>query len=151
CLLLMGRTGGAGLADSFYAPFATNSPDNQRYTLSFSYLPVQNPSNTVLTVRLSGSLAIKNITLPALPYTPPKPPPAPPSISPTYAELTNTVATLDDLRAWQVYREVHSPRQLHEVLVQFFENHFSTQYQKSKDWFDANFSNAITNEAVRAN
>ncbi|PYJ01272.1 MAG: hypothetical protein DME25_18465, partial [Verrucomicrobia bacterium] len=32
---------------------------------------------------------------------------------------------------------------------QFFQNHFTTEYQKTGDWFDMNYSNAITNPTVR--
>jgi uncharacterized protein (DUF1800 family) len=35
--------------------------------------------------------------------------------------------------------------------VQFFENHFTTEYSKIKDWFDNNVNNAVTNAAVRQN
>ncbi|HEY2951110.1 MAG TPA: DUF1800 family protein [Verrucomicrobiae bacterium] len=150
CLLLIGTARGSSLADSFWAPFATNAPSAQRYTLSFSYLPVQNLNNITLTVRLSGSLTEADVALPAPPGGPPPPPPAPPAISPIYAKLTNTLATLDDLRAWHVLHAVRSQRQLHEVLVQFFDNHFCTQYQKTKDWFDNNYSGAVTNDTDRA-
>jgi len=69
----------------------------------------------------------------------------------TYARLTNATATLDDLRAWHVFRAIHSPRQLHEVLAQFFQNHFTTQYDKSKEYFDNNFNRGVySNESVRA-
>jgi uncharacterized protein (DUF1800 family) len=148
CLLLVASSGTTTLSSGLWQPFATATPvATQRFTLSFSYLPVQNTSNTVLTARLSGSATLGVVTLPP---APPTPPPAPPAIASTYAELTNAVAALEDFRAWHVYRAVHSPRQLHEVLVQFVENHFTTQYQKTKDWFDSNYNNAITNEAVRA-
>src|SRR6185503_1093777 len=50
-----------------------------------------------------------------------------------------------------VYRAIHSKRQLHEVLAQFFQNHFTTQYQKTQDYFDNNFNvGAYTNDNVRA-
>ena len=61
--------------------------------------------------------------------------------------LAPTNLALGDLRSYHVLRAVQSKRQLYEVLVQFFENHFSTEYQKTKDWFDMNFSNSITNDA----
>jgi uncharacterized protein (DUF1800 family) len=150
CLLLVASAGNNNLYSTFWQPFtSTPPPTNQPFTLSFSYLPVQNASNTTLSLRLNGSGLRQNINLPSIPATPPTPPPNPSAISPVYARLTNTVGSLEDLRAWHVYRAVHSPQQLHEILVQFFENHFNTQYQKTKDWFDMNFSGAITNDTVR--
>ncbi len=150
CLLLVASSGTTTLSSGFYQPFATNAPPtNEKYTLSFSYLPIQNQGTNVMTVRLSGTLASTTGTLPTAPVAPPTPPVAPPAVSPVYAKLTNVLATLEDLRAWHVLHAVRSKRQLHEVLAQFFDNHFCTQYQKTEDWFDMNFSNAITNDTDR--
>ena len=44
--------------------------------------------------------------------------------------------TMDDLRAWHCLHAVNSQRQLLEVLAQFWENHFVTQYQKSFDYLN---------------
>ena len=46
---------------------------------------------------------------------------------------------------------MQSKRQLYELMVQFFDNHFSTQNQKIEDYFDNNLSNVITNDAMRKN
>jgi uncharacterized protein (DUF1800 family) len=150
CLLLVASGGGGNQATNrFWQPFATNIPAaSEQFTLSFSYLPVQQATTNpiTLTVVLSGATARRDVILPTAPLMPP---PAPPSVSPVYAKLTNTVATINDLRAWQVYHAIHSKRQLHEVLAQFFQNHFTTQYQKTKDWFDNNYMNAITNGTIR--
>ncbi|MFN0068406.1 MAG: DUF1800 family protein [Limisphaerales bacterium] len=43
---------------------------------------------------------------------------------------------LRDLRAWHSLNAVYSKRQLLEVLLQFFDNHFVTQHSKSVDYFD---------------
>ncbi len=147
CVKLVASAGTTGLTSGLWQPFATNPPAaNEAFSLGFSYLPVRNPSNTVLTVRLSGTAASRTVVLPPNPVTPP--PPAP--ISPTYTKLVGTTASINDMRAYHVMRAVQSPRQLHEVLVQFFDNHFSTEYAKISDWFDSNYSNAITNDTDRA-
>ena len=96
CLLLTAIANTGTLTEGLWQPFWTSSSSTQRWTLSFSYLPVQNIGTNILTVRLSGSLTIANVTLPSAPATPPTPPPA---IAVTYAKLTNATATLDDLRA----------------------------------------------------
>jgi uncharacterized protein (DUF1800 family) len=159
CLLMVGTAPGSGGGTSVqqvYSP--TNYPAGQRFTLRFSYLPVPNPGTNILTVRLSGSATIRTVTLPSIGSIPTPPPP----VSPIYARLTNGAVamngpgfppvtnTLSDLRAYHVLRAVQSKRQLYEILVQFFENHFTTEYQKIDTWFDDNFSNAITNSAKRA-
>ncbi len=165
CLLLVGSSGGTGSGLSLqqvYSP--TNYPSGQKFTLSFSYLPVrQTASNITLTVRLSGGATASTIGLPNPPPTPPTPPAPPVAILPVYAKLTNaapplpgyslppTNISLSDLRAYHILHAVQSKRQLYEIMVQFFDNHFSTEYQKTKDWFDNNYSNSATNDATRQN
>ncbi len=153
CVRLVANAGNTALASGLWQPFTTNATvsSTQRYTLSFSYLPVQNTGTNVLTVRLSGGLTVGTVTLPSAPPAPPTPPTPPPVISHVYDRLTNATATLDDFRAWHVFRAIHSPRQLHEVLAQFFQNHFTTQYQKTQDYFDNNYNvGQYTNDFVRA-
>jgi uncharacterized protein (DUF1800 family) len=146
CLLIVCTSGTTAITSGIWQPFATNSPPvSQKFTLSFSYLPVQNQGTNTLVARLSGTAATSSNILPSAPPTPPAPP-AP--VSPVYAELTNTVGSLEDIRAWTVLHAVQSKRQLYEVMVQFVENHFSTQYQKTKDWFDG-IANVVTNDTVR--
>lgn len=67
--------------------------------------------------------------------------------SPTDVIPANTTAyaTIDDFRAWHILRAIGAKRQLLEILLQFFENHFVTQYSKSVDYFDP-FYNGGTNE-----
>ncbi|MEY4387136.1 MAG: hypothetical protein RLY20_2419 [Verrucomicrobiota bacterium] len=50
--------------------------------------------------------------------------------------LADSGTGIDDLRAWWCQRAVSSPRQLEEILSQFLENHFVTQYQKSYDYLN---------------
>jgi uncharacterized protein (DUF1800 family) len=136
CLQLIATGGGSGgSTNSLYQPFP-HTNNSTVYTLSFWYLP--DPANNVnLTIRLSGSLTIA--TVPVRPATGPV---APGSI---YARLTNSMATIDDLRAWHCYRAVRSKTQLLEILAQFWDNHFNTQYGKSRQWFSDNYG-ALTNE-----
>ena len=47
-----------------------------------------------------------------------------------------TNANMADLRAWHVLRAIGARRQLLEILLQFFENHFVTQYTKSEGYVD---------------
>jgi uncharacterized protein (DUF1800 family) len=53
-------------------------------------------------------------------------------------------ANINDLRAWLVLHAVGADRQLLEVLTQFLENHFVTEYSKSIDYF-GNFYNNVPN------
>jgi uncharacterized protein (DUF1800 family) len=54
----------------------------------------------------------------------------------TNAIYASTNATIADLKAWHVLRAVGAQRQLLEVLLQFFENHFVTQYSKSSTFMN---------------
>jgi uncharacterized protein (DUF1800 family) len=67
--------------------------------------------------------------------------------------LTNnagTNASIADLRAWHVLRAVGAKRQLLEILLQFFENHFVTQYSKSVNYFDSFGLDGTTETRVAA-
>ena len=154
CLQLIFSGAAGQLNNGFTQVFATNTPASTGlFTLTFYYLPVQNTNALTLTARLTGGpsgVATQLVSLPVLPPTPATPPNPPPAIAATYAKLTNAMATLDDLRAWHVYRAIHSPRQLHEILAQFFQNHFTTQYSKTEEYFDNGFNAGVyTNDNVR--
>ncbi len=155
CLRLTASANASSLTAGFWQAFMTNTPaSTQKFTLSFSYLPVQNTNAVDLVARVSQGGAsggtTGRVSLPTLPPAPPTPPTPPPTIAATYAKLTNAAATLDDLRAWHVFRAIHSKRQLQEVLAQFFQNHLTTQYQKTEDYFDNNFNVGVyTNDATR--
>ena len=56
--------------------------------------------------------------------------------TPIYTNNASTNASIADLRAWHVMRGVGAKRQLLEILLQFLENHFVTQYSKSANYFD---------------
>ncbi|HXT40635.1 MAG TPA: DUF1800 family protein, partial [Candidatus Angelobacter sp.] len=58
----------------------------------------------------------------------------------SYTKLIYGGASIDDLRGWHALRAVQSKRQLLEVLDQFLENHFVTQYSKSSDYFTTYYS-----------
>jgi uncharacterized protein (DUF1800 family) len=110
------------------------------YTVSFWYLP--STQGRTITVRLSGSglVASPDTTAGSLHrrlenfmrnnYI---------SGSPTIN--TYGSATLSDLRAWFVQNAVGSKRQLLEVMSQFLENHFVTEYSKSFDYLDQYYDN----------
>jgi uncharacterized protein (DUF1800 family) len=51
--------------------------------------------------------------------------------TPIYTNGAATNASIADLRAWHVMRGVGARRQLLEILLQFLENHFVTEYSKT--------------------
>lgn len=99
--------------------------NGQVYTVSYWYRPAT--QNRTLTVRLSGSL------LNSVPDS---------SASNLKRRLddANWGVSLDELRYWFCQNAVASPRQLLEVLSQFFENHFVTYQSKTTDYFDAPYN-----------
>lgn len=58
----------------------------------------------------------------------------------TSVTCNSTNATIADLRAWHTMRAVNAKRQLLEILLQFWENHFVTQYSKSSDYFNGKYN-----------
>jgi len=90
---------------------------NQTYTLSYWYKPGTS-KGVVPHIRLSGSGIVSS--------------PAG-SIA---TKLASNTANLNDLTAWHILHAVQSKKQLQEVLLQFLDNHFVTQYRKSTDYFD---------------
>jgi len=118
CLHLVSTDAGSTRESSMYQTNIAVAA-NATYTLSYWYVPSSNAST--LTVRLSGSgiLSAPDTTIPAI-----------------YRRLNNAFGSMADLRAWFCQHAVNAKRQLLEVLTQFCENHFVTQYSKSRDYFD---------------
>ncbi len=96
----------------------TGLTNNQVCSLGFWYRPATNRS---LTIRLSGSgvQATPDTGIPGITF-----------------KLNNRAAAIGDLRAWHIQRAIRAKRQLLETQLQFWENHFVTQYSKSRDYFD---------------
>ena len=95
------------------------------YTLTYWYLTSATETAN-LTVRLSGSGIVTTQALKGPGDLP----------APLFDKLVAGTATITDLRAWHVLHAVKSKKQLTEVLRQFWENHFVTEYGKNRDYFD---------------
>jgi uncharacterized protein (DUF1800 family) len=72
------------------------------------------------------------------------------SIITTNLTISSTNATIGDFRAWHTLRAVGARRQLLEILLQFLENHFVTQYTKTSTYFNGiyNGDNNIMEDRV---
>jgi uncharacterized protein (DUF1800 family) len=70
--------------------------------------------------------------------------------TPIYTNGAATNASISDLRAWHIMRGVGAKRQLLEILLQFFENHFVTEYSKSVSYFDTFGLDSTTETRVAA-
>jgi len=58
-------------------------------------------------------------------------------------EAADWGVTLNEMRTWYGFNAVSSPRQLLEILTQFFENHFVTYHSKTADYFDRYYDGGI--------
>ena len=123
-LHLVSTEAGETQGSSIYQVIAPALSSSQTYTLSYWYLTSDQAAR--LTLRLSGSGIVNTHGLSGEANSP----------APLFSKLKGTTATRADLRAWHVLRAIQSPKQLHEVLRQFFENHFVTQVSKTQDYFD---------------
>jgi len=118
-LRIVATAGGGGSGDAIIQNVTPALVNGGVYTVSYWYLP--SAPGVTLTVRLSGSL---------LASTPDR------DTGGLYRRLQTKQASMTDYRAWFCLNAVNSPRQLLEVLSQFWENHFVTQYSKGRDYLD---------------
>jgi uncharacterized protein (DUF1800 family) len=124
-LHVISSAAGSSESSSIHQNLPATVVATKTYTLSFWYLA--QPTQTAhLTVRLSGSGIASTVSLAAGADSP----------QPLFARLSDGSASFNDLRRWHILRAIQSRRQLNEVLRQFFENHFVTQYSKTRDYFD---------------
>lgn len=123
-LRLIAASPGTTQASAIWQTITPALSNNRQYTLSYWFLRSTNRPSQV-TVRLSGS-GINGSSRPDSLLT----------------QLTTGQATIETLRSWHIRRAVESKRQLLEVLLQFLENHFVTQYTKSREHFDQFYSAA---------
>ena len=119
-LHMVATAAGGGNADSVFqvVPGLVNG---QTYTVSYWYRPATRSRTT--TVRLSGSLLLSS-------------PDATPGGFKRRLDDANWSVSLDEMRRWYGLNAVGSPRQLLEILTQFFENHFVTYHSKTVDYLD---------------
>lgn len=118
-LQLVATAAGSGNNDSVQQTISPALVNGGTYTLSYWYVPASPGCN--LTVKLDGNL------LQSTPDT---------DYVGQARRLSLGTAALRDLRAWFCQRAVNSPRQLFEIMSQFWENHFVTQQSKSTDYID---------------
>lgn len=137
-LHVIATSGGSTKASSIWQTVVPALSVGQTYTLSYWYLPSTNGNN--LTVRLSGSgdypgtgIDTTHSLVPGR-YLP----------GVVHAKLSSGTAQLSDLRAWHALHAVRSQRQLLQVLLQFTDNHFTTQYSKTRDYLDGQLTNQTT-------
>lgn len=116
-LKLVARSGGGGANDSLQQTIAPALVNGGTYTLSYWYLPAAPGVNLI--ARLSGAI---------LSSTPDQDAPG------VYRRLADGTAAISDYRAWFCQHAVSSKQQLFEILSQFLENHFVTQWSKSRDY-----------------
>jgi uncharacterized protein (DUF1800 family) len=117
-LHLKATRAGSTRTSAIWQTISPSLASGQQYTLSHWYLP--SPSSSHLVLRLSGSGIVSS------PDT-------------LLTKLSRGQATIDELRAWFCLHAIQSERQLFEVLTQFWDNHFTTQYSKSRDGYLANY------------
>ena len=102
------------------------------YTLSFWYLPSTEPIR--LDVRTSANGPGVSVALND-PFDRP---------AGYMGVLTTDNATIDQLRGWHLRHAIQSRRQLLEIMRQFWENHFVTEYSKSSDYMGSFLPSALT-------
>ncbi|HYE32234.1 MAG TPA: DUF1800 family protein [Methylomirabilota bacterium] len=108
--------GGANSLNQIITPALVN---NATYNISYWYWRDTNVQQR-LTIRLSGSGIVAENTAEYTPAT----------------MLAHGLGTATHLQQWHTTHAIESKRQLLETLLQFWDNHFVTQYDKSVEYFD---------------
>ena len=137
CLKLVAAGGGSGSGDSVYQTGIPGVNSGSVYTVSYWYVPFT--KNRSLTVRLSGSGTAGVLT-----STPDA------GIAGLRRRLDTRAAQLHHLRAWHVQNAVGARRQLVEVLLQFLENHFVTEHDKSRNYLSAYYTDGTMQDILAA-
>lgn len=120
-----GKTLGTSVSQTVTPALSTS----QTYTVSFWYYTGDSPRNLI--VRLGGWGTENRVAL-----NPGKGGPAG-----LRAALDANTGTITTLRSWHLQKAIRSPRQLNEILRQFCENHFVTQYSKTFNYLDGKLPN----------
>lgn len=115
--------GGTTRSSSFYQDLSTTLSSSQVYTLSLWYYTAD--TNRVLTARLSGNEILAEAPVNGRSAD-----------AATHAAALKDGGSLSQLQGWHLMRAIQSKRQLNEVLRQFCENHFVTEYSKSVSFFE---------------
>jgi uncharacterized protein (DUF1800 family) len=123
-LHLVASAAGGGGGNSVNQTVTPALSSSQTYTLTFWYLLTG--ENNRLVVRLSGDGIRVEESLSGSTDSP----------APLFARLNEGRGQISDLRAWHLQHAIQSHRQLLEVTRQFVENHFVTEYNKSREYFD---------------
>jgi len=113
---------GSTRTSSLYQDISPALSTTQTYTLTYWYRT--SDTNVNLVVRLSGRGIDTTEPMDGLKTSPA-----------TVAATLNDNGTVTRLRSWHLMKAIASKRQLNEILRQFCENHFVTQYSKSDDYF----------------
>jgi uncharacterized protein (DUF1800 family) len=132
---LVDTTGGSTRENSLYQIITPSLSSSQTYTLSYWYYTTA--TDRTLTMRLSGRGIDSVERLDGRVR----------GIATHATDLLNGVGSIAQLRSWHLLRAVQSRRQLNEILRQFFENHFVTEYTKTRDYFDGiGYPNAVSGQ-----
>jgi len=137
CLWLEATAQGGNTASRFYQGLTNKVTNGQSYTLSYWYLPDRENGNRNLTVRLAGNRAVASHNV--LPF---------PVAGALHPLLENRSAQVADLRAWFALHAVHSRRQLLEILLQFLDNHFVTQWDKTYTYLGRYYQGGSDRDAI---
>jgi uncharacterized protein (DUF1800 family) len=116
-LQMVATAAGTGANDAVIQNITPALVNGATYTLSYWYLPAA--PNVTLTARLAGASLVSTPDL---------------DTGGVQRRLNTTRAQIGDYRAWFCQHAVSSQAQLLEILSQFIENHFVTQYSKSRDF-----------------
>ncbi|MSU35870.1 MAG: DUF1800 family protein [Pedosphaera sp.] len=115
------------------------------YTLSFYYLTSPELSAPVVRLSGTGTSVGGDVLTTAISSEQPAS-----NLGQVVSQILSGEAGMASLRSWHLQHAVKSKRQLLEVMRQFLENHFVTEYAKSRDYLDPFYENDSAQPARQA-
>jgi uncharacterized protein (DUF1800 family) len=112
--------------------YQTNLPITTNLTYTLSYWILFTTNHADFTARISGSGNVANGIQRSSTLS---------TLADDHRRLETVTGTLEVLRRWFCLNGIGNRRQLFEILTQFLENHFVTQYDKSFDYLNQFYNN----------
>ncbi len=144
-LHLIAAAAGTSTASNRVSQTIASLVTGNTYTLSYYYLTAPGLSPPVVRLSSTGTSESGDVLTTAISSE--QPPSNPGQV---VGQILSGEGSMASLRSWHIQHAVKSKRQLLEVMRQFVENHFVTEYSKSRSYLDSYYSSDSGQSARQA-
>ncbi len=134
-LHLIAAAAGSSTASNRISQTIASLVTGNTYTLSYYYHTAPGLSPPVIRLSSTGTLEGGDVLTTSLSSE--QPPNNPGQV---LGQILSGEGSMASLRSWHIQHAVKSKRQLLEVMRQFLENHFVTEYSKTRSYLDSYYS-----------